>query len=511
MSRFQLAGVALAVAVAAAVSVGCGARRAAQPLPLRAPAMRAPVFADALRHVRESYVAPERVDPPAMLTRALMAIAEGVGGVEVSDEGGRVALRAGGEGVDIRREDATDLDALAALLDAAAAWVSDRSPETPPARVQAAALHGALHTLDRWSSVVMGGAQSRMLENFRGSIGGIGCRIGRREDAIAVLEVYPGTPAAEAGIRSGDSIVAVDQHHTAGSAVSDVVGRLRGAPGSTVEVSVERGGAPGPLVFRIERRRVTVSTVGSRMLAPDIAYLRISHLAQNSGVIAVRALGGVRDLPGLRGLVVDLRDNSGGSMLAAGQIADQFVDGGVLIETRGADGGPVAGLRHRIEATSGPPGLAHRDVTVVFLVNRGTGSSAELLAAAVARHDRGLLVGERTFGKGVMQKLYALAGDMTLKLTIARSFAAGLPMPDSGLEPDVTIDESQPGTPECFAGSRDEPEKTVASLPAAAGAADPAVSVAVDLIERYRSRSRQRLREAIAGDLCAGQRLKVRG
>jgi carboxyl-terminal processing protease len=474
----------------------------------RAAVVRSSVFAQALGKVGQLYVEPERIVPPSMLAGAMEELSAVLVGSAVREDGDQMVFTVSGQQRAVKLADAGDLAGLAALLDALVAWVSAAQPDISEETLQAASLRGAVRRLDRWSTVVAGEASAQLLDNFRGGLAGIGCKIGRRNNEIAVLEVYPGTPAAETGIRANDRIVAVDGEPATGRTVGEVVRRLRGPAGSTIQMSIAREGEGRILDFTIERRRVVLTTVSSSIVRPGIAYLRLTHLYQNSGVIAERALSGIWDLPGLRGLVLDLRGNSGGSMIAAGQIADQFVDSGVLIETRSANGQAVPGLLHRIAATPGPDALSAREAAVVVLVDHGTGSSAELLAATLARHDRAILVGERTFGKGVMQKLFPLGGSLTMKLTVARSYAAGQPIPESGIEPDVLVRQGSEGTesPRCDPRALERDDGTVAKIAGSPQDSDPGRSFAVKLIEGYATNSRRRLRQVAVHELCADAR-----
>jgi carboxyl-terminal processing protease len=508
MRPLTLAVVVVLTALTVMGSTGCHVGTVPAILAPRGAEVQSRVFAKALGKVGELYVAPERIVPPAMLAGALEELSEAVDGSAVREDGDQRVFTVSGQQRAIKLERAGDLAALAALLDSLVAWVSAARPDISEETLQAASLRGAVGRLDRWSTVVAGESSERMLDNFRGGLPGIGCRIGRRNDEIVVLEVYPGTPAAETGIRAADRIVAVDGEPATGRTIDEVVRRLRGPPGSTIQLSIGREGDARILEFSMKRRRMVLPTVSSSMIRPGIAYLRVIHLSQNSGVIAERALSGILDLPGLRGLVLDLRGNSGGSMMAAGQIADQFIDNGILIETRGATGRAVPGLSHMIVATPGPDGRTAPEAMVIVLIDHGTASSAELLAATLARHDRAILVGERTFGKGVMQKIFPLGGSLTMKLTVARSYVAGQPIPESGIEPDVLVRQGGEGgtSPRCYSEALERDDGTVADIAGQLDDADPGRSVAVELIGRYLTNSRRRFRQAAVRELCAQAR-----
>jgi carboxyl-terminal processing protease len=469
---------------------------------------RSQIVTEAMRLVQQRYVAPERIDPPAMLGRAVGELGKAVPGTRVREEGGAQVMQLDGRQVAVRPETATDVGALAGMLDALIAWVAEVRPDVPLVTLQAAALRGAVRPLDRWCTAVSGADRAQLLGDFRGSIAGIGCHVGRRGDAVVVLEVYPGTPAAEGGIRTEDRIVAIDGQPVSKQPLSEVTQRLRGPAGSTVQVAIGREDRPEPFSVTLTRRPFVAPTISSSMIGRNIFYLQVGHLAQNSGVFASRALLGAEGIPGLRGIILDLRGNSGGSMMAAGQIAGEFVDHGVLIETRGADGGPVPGLLARIDAKTKTGGGVARDAPLVVLVDHGTGSSAEVLTAALAWHDRALLIGERTFGKNVMQQLLPLGQEITLKLTVARSYAAGRPLPAAGIDPDIEIPRTEDGatSPRCLAASPED-EGPIAVLPPPAQASDGARTVAVTLLERYRATSRAALRKAIKDDLCPSEPL----
>ncbi len=320
-------------------------------------------------------------------------------------------------------------------------------------QARAVLLGGAVGTLDRYCRAVSGEARARLIGRFTGLQGGVGIRIGRRGGRILVLACVAGSNAAGAGLQAGDRLLEVDGLPVEGMTVSRVIGRLRGEPGTVVEIRIDRTDAP----LRIERRRFATRTVSHTRLRDDLVHLRLSHLSKSTPEQFDRHLVRIH-ADGVRGVVLDLRDNSGGSMLAAATLADRFIEHGALLETTGRDGLQVAGLRHRVDAS--PGGL---DCPLLILVNGATASSAELLAAALVRHDRGLLYGCRTFGKNFVQKLYHFdAADLTLKLSVAYVRTAGAPLPAEGLEPDV-IDAA-------------------ADVPSSEGGTDPALEAATRLL-----------------------------
>jgi len=498
---------ALVPVIAAALLGGCTAMAPRPPLPLepRPVAAQAPAVRQTLVELQRRYIDPAAIDPPAMLTGGVQELGRGVRGLTIEEQDDAVILSMGDRRAQLSRSSATDIDTLAAGLDAAVAWTAAGNTGKSSADLQAAALRGAVRRVDRWGTVVTGSERDGLEGRFKGTMTGVGCQIGRRDDVPTVIQVYPGTPAAEAGLVVGDRVVAVDSTDVRDDKIEAIVGRLRGPAGTPVRVTVERAGDARDTLEMV-RRPIALPTVASRMLAPDVGYLQVSHIAQNTGPMAERMIGGLREADGLRAVVLDLRGNTGGSILAAGHIADQFVDRGVLIETRGAGGQPVRGLQPRIDATEDAADRRPA-APIVILVDGRTGSSAELLAAALVRHDRAVLVGERTYGKGVVQKTVPVGpdGELLLKVTVARSYAAGVEIPHDGLLPDVQLEAGDaPAGSRCAAATWDAPGAVAAvGVPGDAGD-DGAIAAALDLIQRYPATSREDLRRALFRDLCAG-------
>lgn len=446
----------------------------------------------ALALVESRYIAPERVDTSAMLRGALHRAAKRVDGLSVRDRSDPQLVSRDGRRVRIAAGEVRTLTHLAATLDAVAAWITKTSKDTTRGDVEVALASGAVGTLDRWSKVVSGDEQRMLRERFRGDMAGIGCRVGRRLELVRVLEVWPGTPAAAAGVRADDVVVSVDGRSTESLSVQDVVRGMRGPEGTRVAISLRRG--ESSFDVQVVRARIRIPTVTSRQLAPGIGYLRVLGLAQNTAGFAIPAIAGIREAPGLKGLIVDLRGNTGGSILAAAAIADAFIDEGMLVETRGRGGIPVPELTGRVDATATPPGLGE---AIVVLVDRRTGSSAELLAATLARRDRALILGARTYGKTVVQKLYDIGPDTTLKLTVAEMLAAGEPVPSTGLAPDVLVERGEHGARVSLADCEGSIDITNAD-----DDADPVLAAAVELLQRWMGPARAGMLAAARRDVC---------
>jgi len=448
------------------------------------------------------YIEPTAIDPSAMFAGAVSELVATVPELDSRTRGSVIELDVAGRRASLSRQ-VSDLNELAAALAVATDWLESADLPEEPLAFEAAALRGAVRAVDRWGNIFYGRDKDAFMNRFRGSMAGVGCRVGRRDGVVQILDVYPGSPAARAGLRKGDNLVAIDGESVEAENVSDVVGRLRGHVGTRVTARVRRPPQEVEIDVAVTRSHFIVPTVSSRMMDGTVGYLRISHIAKNSGVVAKRVLGGLRESSSLKGIVLDLRGNTGGSLLAAGYIADQFVDDGVLIETRGRDGQPVPTLRHRIDATVQDPPQPQN--ALVILVDSRTASSAEFLAAALVRHDRAIMVGQQTFGKGVLQKTYNMGTDseVLLKVTVARAYAAGGVIPEAGMVPDIIVDSGNTDTPSVACTDTAPPaEGPIASVTLAAEAGDPRLSFAVDLINRYPALSRKELRRLIQRDFC---------
>ena len=409
------------------------------------------------------YLDPTVVDARRLVEGATRAVAAHLDGTvepaEVHDTTTTLHLRlpeAGGQpGAELRvvlpaapREEEGEerawpaLAPLRSLLEAAEAEAARRAP-TPPEEggaqrrhreLQAALLHGALRTLDRYCKASTGARRRALEHRYRGTMAGVGLRVGRREGALRVLQSYTGSGAHTAGVRAGDELLAVDGRSVTGEKLSVVLGWLRGEPDTRVRLSLRRG--PQTLRFEVTRSVFRVPHVRSRLLADGkVGWIGLSHMSRGGALEVGKALLGLGESAGLDALILDLRGNSGGSMLAAAGTADLFVRRGVLTQALDRLDRPVRGLTARIEATP----KAESELSMAVLVDARTASSSELLAGALVWNDRALLVGTPTFGKTRVLKVYEYPeDDLSVRLSVATMRAAGRPLPEQGLTPDLT-------------------------------------------------------------------------
>ena len=251
-------------------------------------------------------------------------------------------------------------------------------------------------------------------EQTTGDYGGLGIQIEVRNGWITVIAPLPETPAERAGIQTGDEIISLDGRPTEGWKQDEAVKQLRGAPGSTAELKVRRIGVDAPITFKITRAKIHIRSVGVAMMLDDrVGYVSLSPVSQTSADEVSRAVDSLIG-QGMKSLVFDLRGDPGGLLTQGIAVSDLFLDPGQeIVSTRGR--APDASHTYRDGRPQRWPKLP-----IVALVNGGTASAAEIIAGALQDHDRALVVGTPTFGKGLVQSLYMLSPETALKLTTAR-------------------------------------------------------------------------------------------
>jgi carboxyl-terminal processing protease len=250
-------------------------------------------------------------------------------------------------------------------------------------------------------------------EEQRGKYYGVGMTVGPRNNKVIVIAPFAGTPAYRAGIHPGDIIAAVDGKATDNMSTADVADLLKGPKGTTVRITVLREGADHPLEFAVIRDEIPRYSVDLHfMIKPGIGYMHVSGFQETTEHEVAQALEEMGDV---KGLILDLRQNPGGLLSEGVGVADKFLKKGQLIVSHHGRSSP----EKRYTAAHGNGG---KDYPLVVLVNRGTASAAEIVAGAIQDHDRGLIVGETTFGKGLVQTVYPLAENTGLALTTARYY-----------------------------------------------------------------------------------------
>ncbi len=297
------------------------------------------------------------------------------------------------------------------------------------------AIKGMVAELDPHSSYMAPDEFQAFESDTEGEFGGIGIEVESRNDQLVVLSPIEGSPADRAGIKSGDIIVSVDGKDPSAEPLDKLVKRLRGAPGSRVKVGVRRAGAPDLLSFDLARELVHVPSVSSRMLVNGVAYVRVKQFQEHTHAELLEAAAKLRGRAGgpLAGIILDLRSDPGGLVDQAADVADEFLDDGVIYTTR-----------HRgqiVDEVKARAGGAFSREPCVILVNQYTASASELVAGALQDQKRASVVGEPTFGKGSVQSIIALPGGAGMRLTVARYYTpSGRAIQADGVHPDVTVE-----------------------------------------------------------------------
>jgi carboxyl-terminal processing protease len=277
------------------------------------------------------------------------------------------------------------------------------------------AIPGMLRVLDPHSTFFDPEAYALLREDQRGEYYGVGMTIAPRDNQTVVLAPMPGTPAFRAGIRPGDMILKVDGKATDGLTTPEVADLLKGPKGTTVQISVHREGTTAPIDFTVMRDEIPKHSVDlAFMLRPGIGYIKLSGFNETTDSEMTDALKEL-DAPSLDGLVLDLRYNPGGLLQEAIAVSDKFLDKNQLIVSDHGRSSP----EKRYYAVSGNRGVT---CPLVVLINGGSASAAEIVTGSIQDHDRGLVVGEQSFGKGLVQSVSQLSEDTGLALTIARYY-----------------------------------------------------------------------------------------
>jgi carboxyl-terminal processing protease len=324
----------------------------------------------------------------------------------------------------------TDLRAFAEVLERVrGAYVA----EVDEHELIQAAIRGMLMELDPHSAYLTPDQFEDLQSVTTGEFGGLGLEVTMEDGFIKVVTPIDDTPASRAGIQAGDLILKIDDTFVKGLSLPEAVELMRGEAGSTVTLSVLRHGDDKPRTLSLKRDRITVHSVRQETLEPGYGYLRISQFQSNTGRESRQALDKLAATGELKGLVLDLRNNPGGVLNGAVEVADLFLDEGLIVYTQGRE--PES--RNDYSAT---PGDALDGLPLVVLVNGGSASASEIVAGALQDQGRAVVVGNRTFGKGSVQTVLPISGDNALKLTTARYYTpSGHSIQAEGIRPDIPV------------------------------------------------------------------------
>jgi len=302
------------------------------------------------------------------------------------------------------------------------------------------AIRGMVAALDPHSAYLDSQEFDEIRLSTMGSYPGVGIEVVASDGVVKILHPIDGSPAQQAGLRAGDQIVRIDGTDV-GADLAGAIARMRGLSGSLVTLTVRREGNRELLEFALRRAQVEVHSVLEQSLEPGFGYLRITTFSETTSQDVAKAISRLkRDNPtGIRGLVLDLRNNPGGVLEAGVAVADDFLTSGVIVSADGRT--PEA--RFEMDASHGD---LINGAPLVVLVNGGSASASEIVAGALKDHGRALLVGRKTYGKGSVQTVLPLSRGGAVKLTTSRYFTpSGASIHGKGLVPDIL--EDGPGDP----------------------------------------------------------------
>lgn len=401
---------------------------------------QAQLLTKVLGNIRSNYVDPSRVDPQEMCVQAMRAIQSSVPEVMVQvtrDTKGRASqidVQVGDARLQMALAPITDLYRLGWKLMETFGFLEDQLPHFRDLEaIEYAAINGLLSTLDPHSVMLTPKTYREMQLGTQGRFGGLGIVISVRQGMLQIMSVMGGTPAERAELQSGDRVAQIGEESTINMSLNEAVNRLRGEPGSEVTIWIMREGFSSPRPFTLTREEIQIPSVHMESFSGGIGYVEIRNFQANTDGELGQALETLRERPeGLKGLILDLRENPGGLLEQAVAISDRFIADGIIVTVVGE------GIRKR-EERHAREGETLSDLPIVVLVNRGSASASEIVAGALKHSDRAVLMGSTTFGKGSVQVLYTI-DDAALKLTVSQYLTPGdVSIQSVGIVPDIAI------------------------------------------------------------------------
>lgn len=316
------------------------------------------------------------------------------------------------------------------------------------------AMKGMLEGLDPHSSFMNPDTFKEMQVETKGEFGGLGVEITMKEGILMVVSPIEDTPAFKAGIKAGDIIIKIDGKSTKDMTLMDAVKMMRGPKGTKVTITIARETLPEPKDFTLARDIIAVKSVKSKTLEPGYGYVRIAQFQEKTTDDLDSTLNKMeKENGGLKGLVLDLRNNPGGLLDQAVKVSDEFLESGLIVYTDGRIEGQKMTFSAKKEGT-------RPNYPIVVLVNAGSASASEIVAGALQDHGRALILGTQTFGKGSVQTIYPLEDGSALRLTTARYYTpSGRSIQAKGITPDIILesaDKARKALPRTFREIREK-------------------------------------------------------
>jgi carboxyl-terminal processing protease len=299
------------------------------------------------------------------------------------------------------------------------------------------AINGMLTSLDPHSAYLTPDLYKELQMDTQGRFGGLGIEITVKNGVLTVVSPIEDTPAFKAGVQPGDMIFKIEDDFTKDMTLVDAVKRMRGAKGTKINLSIKREGNPELINFTLTRDTIRVQSVRNRTLEPGYGYIRLAQFQERSDRDLQKALEKMAgEKGGLKGLVLDLRNNPGGLLTQAVRVSDLFLDSGLIVYTDGR----IESQRQKFFAQKE---ASLMDFPIVVLVNGGSASASEIVAGALQDHKRAVVLGTKTFGKGSVQTILPLDDNSALRLTTARYFTPkGRSIQATGIVPDIIVEST---------------------------------------------------------------------
>ncbi|MDO9351951.1 MAG: S41 family peptidase [Deltaproteobacteria bacterium] len=298
------------------------------------------------------------------------------------------------------------------------------------------AIKGMLETLDPHSSFLPPNMYKEMQEETKGRFEGLGIEITMKEGVLTVVSPIEDTPAFKAGIQAGDQILKIDGELTKALTLMESVKRMRGPKGSKVTLTIMREGFPKPREFTLTRDVIPIRSVRYEVLEKQYGYVRLSQFQEKTDSEFQKAVKALEEETkgGLKGLILDLRNNPGGLLDQAVKVSDRFIESGLIVSVEGRR------EEHKMKFNAHPQEDNLKRYPLVVLVNGGSASAAEIVAGAIQDHGRGIILGTQTFGKGSVQTIFSLKDGSGLRLTTARYYTpGGRSIQAKGIAPDIIV------------------------------------------------------------------------
>jgi len=298
------------------------------------------------------------------------------------------------------------------------------------------AIQGMLMGLDPHSAYLTEDAFQNLQDNTSGEFTGLGLEVGMEDGYVKIISPIDGSPAAEAGLQSGDMILKLGNVPVKGMTLNEAIDIMRGPKGSKIKLSIGRPGESQPFDVTLVRNTIKVASVRHSWLEPGFAYIRVAQFQSSTGADVRKALEKLMAEQTLKGLVLDLRNNPGGILSASVDVAGLFLDGGNVVYTEGRlENSDTSFDADPLDITNGVP--------LVVLINQGSASASEIVAGALQDRSRAVLMGTRTFGKGSVQTVLPLSDSRAIKLTTALYFTPnGRSIQAEGIIPDIVVERA---------------------------------------------------------------------